>query len=78
MNEWLKNNGWAIAIAAAALIGNYAIYGYRIGELSTANAANAAAISSLNTQQVQTQIALAQIQVDLTYIKESVDKLSSK
>lgn len=76
MSDWLTKNGWAIGIALAALIGNYAVYGYRINDLDQKVAINAAAISSLNTQQVQTQVALAQIQVDLSYIKAAIDKLA--
>lgn len=74
MNEWLSKNGWAVGIAIAALVSNYAIYGYRINELDGRVITNTAAISALNTQQVQTQVSLASIQVDLTYIKASVDR----
>lgn len=63
-------------IGAIALVSSYAINGYRINDLESEVNQNTASIGSLNTQSVQTQVSLAQIQVDLTYIKASVDRIS--
>lgn len=74
---WLQRNGWSLIIGIAALISSYTINGYRITDLETQVQANNTAIAGLNTQSVQTQVALAQIQVDLSYIKTSVDQLDT-
>lgn len=78
MNTWLQQNAWSLVIAGTALISSYAIYGYRITDLEHQVAASGISISALNTQQVQTQVSLAQIQVDLTYIKASLDRVATK
>lgn len=73
---WLKTNTGSLVIGVIALISSYAIYGYKIDDLQRQVDANTAAIASLNAEQVQTQVSLAQIQVDLTYIKQAVDTLT--
>lgn len=76
LNTWLQRNGWSLLIGVAALISSYTINGYRITDLENQLQSANTSITTLNTQSVQTQVALAQIQVDLTYIKSSVDTLT--
>lgn len=74
MNDWLRQNAWALAIGAITLASSYAVYGYKISDLETATAANAAAISaeqnSTVTNNLQVQVALAKLQTDMDYIKQ--------
>lgn len=76
MNDWIKQNISSLAIAAITLISTFALYGYRIDNLEKNLATTQAQIASITTQQVQEQVSLAQIQVDLTYIKASLDRLT--
>lgn len=77
MDTWIKNNLWSLLIAGVTIVSTYTLYGYKINDLERRLTVDEATISTLNTQQVQTQVSLAQIQVDLTYIKSSVDRLSN-
>lgn len=76
MNDWIKQNISSLAIAGVTLISTFALYGYRIDNLEKNLATTQAQIASITTQQVQEQVSLAQIQVDLTYIKASLDRLT--
>lgn len=78
MNRFLTENGWAIFVSIAVVAGNYAIMGYQISDINRRLTVDEAAISVNSTQQVQTDIALGEIQTDLTYIKAAVDKLSGQ
>lgn len=78
LNSWLVQNGWSLLIGLIALVSSYVVNSYRISDLERQVNANSSAITQLNTQSVQTQVALAQIQVDLTYIKASVDRITPK
>lgn len=75
MKDWLKQNGWAIALVVASLIYNYASNGYRLDTLEKRADATDQQIASLNTGSIQTQIALAKIQVDIDYIKLQLNKI---
>lgn len=75
MTKFIQDNIVSIIIAIVSVVSTYTLYGYRISELEKETATNQVAIAALNTQQVQTQVALAQIQVDLTYIKASIDRI---
>lgn len=78
ITNWLQRNGWSLIIGIAALISSYTINGYRITDLENQVQTDNTAIAGLNAQSVQTQVALAQIQVDLSYIKTSVDTLNTE
>lgn len=75
MNDWILKNAWALIIAAITVVGNYAVTGYQISDINRRLTTDEASITALNTQQVQTQVALGQIQVSLTYIQASVDRI---
>lgn len=75
MIDWLKQNGWAIALVVASLIYNYASNGYRLDALEKRADNTDQQIATLTTGSVQTQIALAKIQVDIDYIKLQVNKI---
>lgn len=76
MNDWIIKNAWALIIAAVTVVGNYAVTGYQISDINRRLTTDEAAITALNTQQVQTQVSLGQIQVSLSYIQASIDHLS--
>ena len=75
LGDWLKNNAWALTIAFCVLVGNFTLYGYRISQLEDRTAANTNAIITLNNNNTQTQISLARIETDLTYIKAAINKI---
>lgn len=75
MNEWIKNNLWSLLIAAVGVITTFSIYGYRIDDLDRRMNANTVQIQTLNTQQVNLQVQLAQISTDISYIKASLDRI---
>lgn len=76
MTDWLKQNAWSLVIAGATLISTFTLYGYRIDDLGKRLDGDETTIQSIQTQSIQTQISLAQIQTDLTYIKASLDRLT--
>lgn len=75
MSEWLQKNAWSLLIAAVGVVATFSIYGYRIDNLEKENAAQDVQMATMASQQVQTQVTLAQISVDLTYIKAAIDRL---
>ena len=76
MNDWIKANAVSIIIAVATLISTYSLYGYRIDQIQKEADENKAAIQLLNTGQVTLQVQLAQIATDISYIKQSLDRLA--
>ncbi len=62
MNDWFKQNSWSLIIGLLTLASSYAAYGWRIAQLE-------AHVVALNSQSVQTQVLLAEIQKDIEYIK---------
>lgn len=77
MNDWLKDNGLSLIIAAATLISTYAVYGYRIGAIEDRQDRQGTAISALQADNTQTLVALAKIQTDIDYIKTQLNKIVS-
>lgn len=75
MQKFIQENSVTLIIAIIGVVSTYSLYGYRISDLEKQTAANQAAIAALNTQQNQINVQLGQIQVDLTYIKASIDRL---
>lgn len=75
MNDWFKNNLWAILIAIAGVVSSYSLQGYRIDTLESDVNESQAQIQVLNAQQVTQQVQFAQLSVDITYIKQSLDRL---
>lgn len=75
MNEWIKQNLWAVLIAAVTIVSTWTLYGYRISALEVEVDKNTRAISSLTDSGVQTQIGIARIQTDIEYIKLQLAKL---
>lgn len=75
MNDWLKNNIWSLAIAAATILSTFSLYGYRIDALEKRVDENRVSIQVLNTSQVNLQVQLAQIATDISYIKSSLDHI---
>lgn len=75
LTDWLKNNGWSLAIAVFTIVSVVSLYGYRIDQLEGQTAEIKASIQTINAQQVQLQVQLAQISTDLNYIKASVDRI---
>lgn len=80
--KFLKDNALSLFIGGATLIITYTttttMYGYRIGTLETHATQVDQQIATLNTGSVTTQVALAKIQVDLSYIKAQLTELNSK
>lgn len=80
MTRFIQDNLVSIIIAIASVVSTYTLYGYRISDLEKQSQTQQAAIASIQTQQssqaITTQVALAQIQTELTYIKASVDRLT--
>lgn len=75
MNDWFQKNAWSLIIAAATLISTFTLYGYRIDALEKQVDENKAAIQVLNTGQVNLQVQLAGIATDISYIKQSIDRI---
>lgn len=75
MNDWLKSNAWSLIIAGITVISTFTLYGYRIDDIEKQVDEQKAAITILNTQQVQLQVQLAQISTDISYIKASLDRV---
>lgn len=78
--DWLKNNGFSIAIALAGIIATYsintALYGYRISALEARQDRQGIAIQSLQSGDTETKVALARIQTDLEYIKAQLARIA--
>ena len=75
MNEWFKNNLWAIVIATAGVVSSFSIQGYRLDSLEQEVRENEAEVEVLKAQQITQQVQFAQMAVDITYIKQSLDRL---
>lgn len=79
MNDWLKNNAWALVIGIMTLVSTYTLYGYRLDRLEAETKQNTADIatvtSSTQKNNLQTQVALAKIQTDIEYIKAQLAKI---
>lgn len=76
MTDWLKQNGWAIALVVASLIYNYASNGYRLDALEKRADTTDQQIATLTSGSVTTQVALAQINTKLEYISAQLAKLT--
>lgn len=75
MTDWLQKNLMSIIIAICGIATTFVLYGYRIDSLEKDVQTNTAAIATLNIQQVQLQVQLAQIATDISYIKASLDRI---
>jgi uncharacterized coiled-coil protein SlyX len=75
MNDWLRQNSWALLIASLTLVSTWTLYGYRISALEAQTDKNSELIASLSDSGVQTQIGIARIQTDIEYIKLQLAKL---
>ena len=75
MNDWLKQNTWALLIACVTMVSTWTLYGARIAALEDEVSQNTAAISKINDTSVQTQVDIAKIQTDIEYIKLQINKL---
>lgn len=75
MNDWLKSNAMTIIITLAGIAGTFTIYGYRIDTLESQVDENRTAIVTLNAQQNDVKVQLAQISTDIQYIKVNIDRL---
>lgn len=75
ISTWLSANAVSIAIALATLISTYAVYGYRLSAIEARQDRQGEAITTLQTSNTDTQVALAQIQTSLDYIKAQLAKL---
>lgn len=77
--QWLKDNGWAIAISFIALASSFSLYGYRISALETRATVDEHASTKLSQTvddtNLQTQVSLAKIQTDIEYIKMQLSKI---
>lgn len=69
MNNWLKDNAISIAIALTTLVSTYAVYGYRLSNDEARLDRQGVAITALQAGDTNTQVALAQIQTSIEYIK---------
>lgn len=74
--EWLKQNAWALIIAACTVVSVFSTLGYRVSALEAQAATQQKTINKLTDTNTQVQIALATIQTDVSYIKVEVDKLA--
>lgn len=74
MTEFFQKNLLSIVIAFVGVATTFTLYGYRIDALEKDVKIQETAIAALNTQQVQTQVSLAQIATDIGYIKASIDR----
>lgn len=80
MNDWLKNNGFSIAIALAGIIVTYtantALYGYRLSAIENVQNTQGASITALQNSANDLRVSVAQIQTSLEYIKAKLDRLA--
>ncbi len=72
--DWISKNAWSIVITLSGIAATFSLYGYRLDQVEKEEVTLQSQITIINAQQVQTQVSLAQIQVDLSYIKASLDK----
>lgn len=77
MNSWLKENAVSIAIALTTLVSTYAVYGYRLSAVEARQDRQGTAITTLQTGDTDTQVALARIQTDIEYIKAQLTSIAS-
>lgn len=75
MAEWIQKNAWSILIAGIGVATTFSVYGYRIEQVEKEIAMTKTEIEIINQQQVQAQVQLAQIAVDISYIKASIDRI---
>lgn len=78
--DWLKNNGFSLAIALLGLVGTYsvntALYGYRLSALESRLDRQGQSIQNLQSGDTETKVALAKIQTDLEYIKAQLNRIA--
>lgn len=77
MQEWFKQNAWALIIAVTTIVSTFTLYGYRISALETRLDSTDGSVKSLQDTSVATQISLARIQTDIEYIRKQVDKIAN-
>lgn len=75
MPKWLQENGISLIIAACTLVSTYAVYGYRLSAIEDRQNRQGSAITTLQSQDTDTRVALARIQTDIDYIKVQLNKL---
>lgn len=76
MSNWLKQNAWALIIAACTMVSVFTTLGQRVTALEAQAAVQQKSINKIGDTNVQLQISLATIQTDIEYIKIQVDKLT--
>ena len=74
MAEWLSKNAWSLIIAGVGVITTFSIYGYRIDQVEKQVEAQAVQIETIKNQQVISQVQMASIAVDISYIKAAIDR----
>ncbi len=74
--DWMKSNLTTILITVAGIIGTFTVYGYRIEDIEQDHQAMAVRVLALETQQNEVRIQLAEIAIDIQYIKLSLEKLA--
>lgn len=75
MTDWLQKNAVSIAIALTTLVSTYAVYGYRLSSVEARQDRQGNAITSLQSGDTDTKVALAKIQTDIEYIKTQLQTL---
>ena len=75
LNDFFAKNALSIIIAVVGVISSYAIYGYKLTALEDQVKENKEVIADLESQQVDVQVQLAQIAVDIQYIKVNIDRI---
>lgn len=76
MNAWIKDHAWPLIIALVGVITSFSLYGYRIEALEKRSDAQQVQIEAVKEQQIDIEVQLAQIAVDITYIKEGIQRLT--
>ena len=67
-----------LIITIVGVMTTFILYGYRIDEIEKDIVEHKAKVTLLEAQNSQIQIQLAQIQVDVQYIKANLDRLSNR
>lgn len=76
MNNWLRQNAWALIIAGVTMVSVFTTLGQRVTTLEAQAATQQKSITKLSDTNLQVQVSLAKISTDIEYIKVQVDRLN--
>lgn len=76
MTDWIQKNAWALIVAAVPLIATWSLFGYRITQLEAQATEVQQTINTTDELQVQIQLSLREIETDIKYIKQAIDRVT--